>query len=81
MKNQIEYVAKQIVKLVRDEGYKYSDISIITKNVENISSIAKAVFNKYEIPIYIDGKEVFETIIEQGRMQQASTGRNAFATL
>lgn len=31
--------------------------------------------------LYIDGKEVFETIIEQGRMQQASTGRNAFATL
>lgn len=55
--SEIEYIAKQIVKLVRDEGYKYSDMSIITKNVENISSIAKAVFNKYEIPIYIDGKE------------------------
>ncbi len=55
--SEIEYIAKQIVKLVRDEGYKYSDISIITKNVENISSIAKAVFSKYEIPIYIDGKE------------------------
>lgn len=55
--SEIEYTAKQIVKLVRDEGYKYSDISIITKNVENISSIAKAVFGKYGIPIYIDGKE------------------------
>lgn len=54
---EIEYAAKQIAKLVREEKYKYSDISIITKNVENISSIAKAVFNKYEIPIYIDGKE------------------------
>lgn len=31
--------------------------------------------------LYLDGKEVFETIIEQGRMQQASTGRNVFATL
>ena len=55
--SEIEYVAKQIIKLVRDEDYKYSDISIITKNLEAISSIAKAVFNKYEIPIYIDGKE------------------------
>ena len=55
--SEIEYTAKQIVKLVRDEGYKYSDISIITKNVENISSIAKAVFGKYGIPIYIDRKE------------------------
>lgn len=55
--SEIEYVAKQIIKLVRDEGYKYSDISIITKNIESIESIAKAVFNKYGIPIYIDGKD------------------------
>lgn len=55
--SEIEYAAKQIIKLVRDEGYKYSDISIITKNIENIESIAKAVFNKYGIPIYIDGKD------------------------
>ncbi|MBO5413897.1 MAG: helicase-exonuclease AddAB subunit AddB [Clostridia bacterium] len=55
--SEIEYIAKQIIKLVRDEGYKYSEISIITKNIENIESIAKAVFNKYGIPIYIDGKD------------------------
>lgn len=55
--SEIEYVAKQIIKLVRDEEYRYSDISIITKNVENISSISKAVFSKYGIPIYIDGKD------------------------
>lgn len=55
--SEIEYVAKQIVKLVRDENYSYNNISIITKNVDQISSIAKAVFSKYEIPIYIDGKD------------------------
>ena len=55
--SEIEYIAKQIVKLVRNENYKYSDISIITKNVESISSIAKAVFSKYNIPLYIDGKD------------------------
>lgn len=55
--SEIEHVAKQIIKLVRDERYKYRDISIITKNIENIESIAKAVFNKYGIPIYIDGKD------------------------
>lgn len=55
--SEIEYTAKQIVKLARNEGYKYSDISIITKNVENVSSIAKALFGKYNIPLYIDGKD------------------------
>lgn len=55
--SEIEYCAKQIIRLVRDNGYKYSDISIITKNLEEISSIARAVFSKYKIPIYIDVKD------------------------
>ena len=54
--SEIEYVAKQIIRLVRDKEYKYSDISIITKDIDNIKSIAKAVFNKYNIPIFIDEK-------------------------
>ena len=55
--SEIEYVAKQIIKLVRDEKYEYRDISIITKNIDSISSIAKAVFKKYGIPIYMDEKD------------------------
>ena len=55
--SEIEYVAKEITKLVRDENYQYSDISIITKNIEKISSIVKAIFNKYKIPVYIDEKD------------------------
>ena len=54
---EIEYVAKQITKLVREENYKFNDISIITKDIDNISSIAKAVFTKYNIPIFMDEKE------------------------
>lgn len=55
--SEIEYIAKQVVKLVRDENYNYKDIYIITKNVEEISSMAKAIFAKYNIPIYMDSKE------------------------
>lgn len=54
---QIEHVAKEIIKLVRDENYEYRDISVITKDIDSISSIAKAVFGKYEIPIYMDDKD------------------------
>lgn len=54
---QIEYVAKQIIKLVRDKHYEYRDIAIITKDIDSISSIAKAVFGKYEIPVYMDEKD------------------------
>lgn len=54
--SQIEYVAKQITKLVSKEGLKYNQIAIVTKNIDEISSITKAIFTKYEIPVFIDEK-------------------------
>ena len=52
--SEIEEVAKNVLKLVRDEGYRYRDISIITKNISTYSSLARAIFDKYDIPIFID---------------------------
>ena len=64
--SEIEEVAKKILKLVRDEGYRYKDISIITKNIETYSSLAKAIFSKYEIPIFIDeNRDLNQNIIIQ----------------
>lgn len=55
--SELEQVAKTIYKLVSSGGIKYSDISIITKNIDSVSSITKAIFSKYNIPIFIDEKE------------------------
>lgn len=55
--SEIENVAKKIVKLVRDNGYRYNDISVITKNIDTYSNITKAIFSKYDIPVYIDKKK------------------------
>ncbi|MCI8272568.1 MAG: helicase-exonuclease AddAB subunit AddB [Clostridia bacterium] len=64
--SEIEQVAKTISKLVREENYKYRDISIITKNIETYSSLAKAIFRKYEIPIFIDeNRDLNQNIIIQ----------------
>lgn len=41
--DEIENVARQIYKLVRDEGYRYRDIGVITKNLESYSSLCKAI--------------------------------------
>ena len=54
--SEIENVAKTIIKLVRDNGYRYKDISIITQNIDTYSSLVKAIFNKYNIPVFIDEK-------------------------
>ena len=54
---EIEYVAREIFKLVRDKGYRYRDIGVITKNLEEYTSLCKAIFSEYNIPVFIDEKK------------------------
>ncbi len=61
---EIEKIAQEINMLVREKKYKYNEIAIITKNIENINNIARAIFSKYNIPIFIDEKsEITENIL------------------
>ena len=55
--SEIENVAKNIYKLVKNEGYKYREIGIIANDIENYSEDAKVIFAKYDIPIFIDEKK------------------------
>lgn len=52
--SEVEFLAKSILKLVRDEGYEYNDISVITKNIDTYGSLIKAIFSKFNIPVFID---------------------------
>ena len=64
--SEIEQVAKNILKLVRDQKYRYKDIAIITKNLENYSSLARAIFAQYDIPIFIDeNRDLNQNIVIQ----------------
>ena len=61
---EIEHVASEIVKLVRNENYRYKDISVITKNLNLYSSLIKVIFAGYNIPVFIDEKkELSENIL------------------
>ena len=64
--SEIEQVAKTIFKLVRDENYRYKDISIITKNMDTYSNLARAIFSKYEIRIFVDeNRDLNQNIVIQ----------------
>lgn len=52
--DEIEYVAQNIIDLVRNNQYKYNDISVISKNIDTYASLVKAIFDKYNIPVFID---------------------------
>ena len=55
--SEIEYIASKITEEVRENNYRYKDIGIITKDLELYSSLIKAIFAKYDIPVYIDLKK------------------------
>lgn len=64
--SEIENVAKEIIKLVRDFGFRYKDISIITNNLDTYSNLIRAIFKQYEIPVFVDEKrELTQNIIVQ----------------
>ena len=49
---ECEYVSSQICKLVR-QGYKYSEIAIIARNIDTYRGILDYTLKKYEIPHYM----------------------------
>jgi len=55
--SEIENVANEIIELVRDNNYRYKDISIITKETADYASLIKSIFKKYNIPVFIDEKK------------------------
>ena len=64
--SEVEKVAKDINELITKKGLRYKDISIITKNIDTYSSLVRAIFRKYNIPVFIDEKrDLNQNIIVQ----------------
>ena len=54
--DEIDFVANKILKLVKDEGYRYRDIAIIYGDLEGVSGSLANRFYQLEIPYYLDEK-------------------------
>ena len=55
--SEIENIAKKIINLIKINKYRFNEITIITKNIDSYSSLIKAIFRKYNIPVFIDEKK------------------------
>ena len=55
--SEVEYVAKQIFKLVKEEQYRFKEIAVMTKEIEKYGSLCKAIFKIYDIPVFLDEKK------------------------
>lgn len=54
--DEIDFVANSILKLVKDEGYRYRDIAIIYGDLEEVSDAIMNRFHQLSIPYYLDEK-------------------------
>lgn len=53
---EIEGVAREILKLIRTENYRFRDITLLSRNVGEYQSIVETIFSDYQIPFFIDQK-------------------------
>ncbi|MDZ5010923.1 helicase-exonuclease AddAB subunit AddB, partial [Clostridium perfringens] len=54
--DEIEVVAKDILRMVRDNGYRFKDIAVVCRNIDEYEKISTVIFNEYNIPFFIDKK-------------------------
>ena len=57
--SEIDHVASQMVELIREKGYQYHDMSVITKEITEYASLIRSIFSKYHIPVFVDEKKDF----------------------
>ncbi|MFP4697901.1 MAG: helicase-exonuclease AddAB subunit AddB [Eubacteriales bacterium] len=57
LNKEIDYIAREITHLIRDEGYRYKDIAIVTGELKRYEIYLNKVFNQYNIPFFIDQKK------------------------
>ncbi len=55
--SEIDFVAREISRLVREEGYRYCDIAVVSGDIEEYGRIVKRSFNISKIPCFIDYKK------------------------
>lgn len=54
---EVEGVAQEITRLVRDEGYRYRDIALLIRQPEAYHDLIETIFEDYQVPVFVDEKK------------------------
>ena len=54
---EVRFAARRIVRLVREEGYRYRDIAVIASDIDGYQHYVRAYFDDYSIPFFIDKRK------------------------
>lgn len=52
--SEVHFAARTICRLVREEGYRYHDIAVITGKLNVYDHYVKKIFSMYEVPAFLD---------------------------
>lgn len=53
---ELEGMIQEILRLVREENYRYNDMVIFVRDTEEYNDLIQTLFNDYHIPVFIDEK-------------------------
>ncbi|MHA6251665.1 helicase-exonuclease AddAB subunit AddB [Oceanobacillus sp. CAU 1775] len=54
---EVEGVAQEILRLTREENYRYRDIAILMRESDVYHDLIKTVFTDHDIPVFLDEKK------------------------
>lgn len=57
---ETEYVCSEIMRLVRDEGYRFGEIAVAARELSDVSNVIEGTFERYDIPYFIDSRQSAE---------------------
>ncbi|WP_186579095.1 helicase-exonuclease AddAB subunit AddB [Aquibacillus kalidii] len=53
---EVEGAAQEILRLVREENYRFKDIALLIRQTDVYHDLIETVFSDYDIPVFIDEK-------------------------
>jgi len=54
---EVQFVARQILQLVKEKNYRYRDIAVIASDIDRYQHHIRAYFDDYAIPFFIDKRK------------------------
>lgn len=54
---EIDFVSGEISRLVREDGYTYGNIAVVSRNLESYSGILESALRRSDIPYFLDSAE------------------------
>lgn len=55
-RSEVEGAAREILRLVRDEGMRYRDIAVLVRDLDTYHDLIATIFQDHGIPIFLDQK-------------------------